>query len=179
MELVIKRKNCFFEGISSMLRKKGDNVVYEEEKVYGGRLTGDVKTEFTRMLEDVDAKSHTLIITDPYFLSCNTPDIIDFFLSTIIGIAPKEICVLCPQKNICPSTLHFFTSILKDKGICLIQRNCSAFHDRFWIIKESGRGFILGTSLNGILGKRIFYVNAIDDADVSDIFAFLTSENLI
>lgn len=47
------------------------------------------------------------------------------------------------------------------------------FHDRFWISKKK-KGFVVGTSLNGI-GNKICLIDMLDESDVNELLKLLNS----
>ena len=57
-------------------------------------------------------------------------------------------------------------------------KTSDAFHDRFWIDPLAAKGFITGTSLNG-LGKRYALVDHLQQTDAADVIAALRNEGLL
>jgi hypothetical protein len=63
-------------------------------------------------------------------------------------------------------------------GLSVAHRTSNTFHDRFWIDPISTKGFLCGTSLNG-LGKRYALVDHLEPTDAADVLTALRNESLL
>lgn len=179
MELVLRNPRGFIETINRLTHKKEENIYYEEEKIGGARISGDVKSDFIDMLQRIGADGKTLIITDPYLLTCRQPDdILNFLIELIQGVNPSEVIVVTPEKNTCPRSYEYVKEELAKSDIEFEHKPCNEFHDRFWVVIEGG-GVVMGTSFNGMLGRHVFYLNMLSSEDVNIIIGFLKSERII
>lgn len=126
-----------------------------------------------KYIDNCIALNSTLYITDPYLFpnnyDCDYPnlliDLLSYTKSNVIKIIThsnynKDLFDATKIKiNKCGKEIQLFTS--------------KQFHDRFWITDKT-RGFVMGTSLNGI-GKKISCINELNSVDVMEIYREIQS----
>jgi len=123
-----------------------------------------------------------LVIVDPYFFAnCEVayPQLVEQVLQPVLGGLRNLTIVTLPSK-VNAVTSSGITNLLNASAphLSLVHKTSNAFHDRFWINPVSGRGFITGTSLNG-LGRRYALVDHLQSSDAAEVLAVLRSEGLL
>lgn len=121
-----------------------------------------------------------LIITDPYFYA-NSDNLCETFKEIVSPIKDQleSIYIVCNRK-ISDTSIeqinHQLTQEINPR-ISITFKKSEHFHDRFWINPENNRGFVVGTSINGI-GRKICLIEKISEQDSLDILQHLRNEGL-
>ncbi len=136
----------------------------------------DIKNIFSNFLKKIEIEDEFIII-DPYFYpnSCNEAD----YLSLIKDIFGNFIPSI---KNLTIITSIKFNDIIKGKienelkkinnSINIIHKTNDDWHDRYWISSKNKKGFMVGTSMNGI-GKRHALIDYLTTDDIEEILSNL------
>ncbi|WP_422658929.1 hypothetical protein ACK8P5_25280 [Paenibacillus sp. EC2-1] len=166
------------------------NVAYTHEQAIeamfkSGMLTGELlleevlwrcmsedekKQKILEYVSKIDADGNTLFIIDGYFFpkECKYDrqyfELINYVLSNSNA---KSIKILT-YSNYNEKLYNELKSSLDSIGIAISLVTTDDFHDRFWISSEAKKGFILGTSLNG-LGKKICLIDFLKEDDVIEL----------
>ncbi|MCH8686089.1 hypothetical protein [Pedomonas mirosovicensis] len=112
-----------------------------------------------------------ILIIDPYFYaSSSSVNVADLF-KNLLGHASSEleevIFVTNGKKVDARADIHAAVKALVPD--CEITEFVTDdFHDRYWIDPDSDKGFVMGTSLNG-LGRKVALVDRLQGSDVVDI----------
>lgn len=170
MEIVLRQQKLITNIISSMCRKKGDNLFYEEGVIDRGAALptalGKIRAELPQM-----ADGCKLYIFDKYFtrVKCKHAEYYArAFHAWSETMKLSEIEIVTVLQDNC------FERILCDlfqKGISIrYDPIISKIHDRFWLFKNGEKyiGLFVGTSLNG-LGKQICITSKLSDDDCSEL----------
>lgn len=122
--------------------------------------------------------SDRVIIIDPYFYASEKNSLVSvaelFFklIQPVVGDV-KTIYVVSKffDKNRVDE-LNKEIEFLCKKSSFIVNFFTNSFHDRFWLNPKNNRGFVVGTSLNGI-GKKICLVGKIEEKDVCELINLL------
>lgn len=121
--------------------------------------------KFVEYIEKIDGIGGELLIIDPYLFPRKSDNTYPGMLAQILNKADcKRVTVVTDKKNLDEHLLEKVRQSTKSK-IDLVYS--SDFHDRFWIVNEE-KGFVCGTSLNGV-GGRISSILYLDEDDVKYI----------
>jgi hypothetical protein len=123
-----------------------------------------------------------LVIVDPYFLApakdMSYTQVVENVLSEAANTL-KELHLVTNKKVDANVYSDIQSRLLGlNSNLHIINKTSDSFHDRFWINPDSGKGFLTGTSLNG-LGKRYAVIDHLADADVQSILSALVAEALL
>lgn len=126
-----------------------------------------------RTLEGLYARGNTVLVTDNFLFKPEHDNQYEIDLKAILkSLFAKEIIHYGESSKINQKMFDNVKEHLKKYGTTLIHKDIRDIHDRFWITKETNRGLVIGTSLNGI-GKKLFYYNKIEDEDVVEVLNYL------
>lgn len=129
-------------------------------------LTDEEKID--KMLEYIERVSETdkgeLIIIDPYLFRTPKENEETILESILLRCNYEKIIAVVENANTNKSFVQHISNKLNGK---LEVKYSDEFHDRFWICNRT-RGFLTGTSLNG-LGKKYCSIQEIDNDDVDEI----------
>lgn len=145
---------------------------YLTEEVLGVGKKEPLEEKIGDYVNGLEVGNRTLYITDPYLFPEKCNDSYQKLLSRVLTKSgAKDIIAYSPC--IYNTTLfNTLVSSLKSKDISLKHKMNKQFHDRFWICPESKKGFVIGTSLNGI-SKKVAYINNLEDEDIDEILKLL------
>ena len=122
-------------------------------------------TKFLEYIKNIGGINGDILIIDPYIFCKNADDDYKELLKKILlNSQYNSLKVVTSQKNYCSS---FLKKIKSSVGNNIRVFFSDKFHDRFWIANEN-KGFISGTSLNGV-GKRYSIITLMEENDVSEI----------
>lgn len=184
MELEFKR---FLNSINVDLQSVRANIDYDvvSEKVMGGMLClteevvipgniTNIEAMIYIYIDNLCAKNDVVYITDPYLYYNNvSSDYKDMLVRLLNRTAAKEIVSVMPNNR--------NNSIYQDiknrtNGIRHTFKVCNDCHDRFWISEKSQKGFVMGTSLNGV-GSKICRLDMLKQDEVNILLAELKRLN--
>lgn len=129
----------------------------------------DVYSDFEEQFRRIDCDSKTLIITDPYLFKVDGAT-----QNMLINILNKSKASNIIFYYVAEGNRIDIESTLKANGINVTSIKTSDFHDRLWLCKETNKGFISGTSFNGI-GNKISVIVPLPYNDVTTLLASLPS----
>lgn len=161
-------------GLSSLLNRG----LFEEAVVKKGEDQSAIVNWLHIFLDSIEITTE-LVIVDPYFLASGSDaTLIQSALSPILPTLQKITLVTLPNQvnQDVLSTLR--SSLSSNANFQINHQTCNDFHDRFWINPLNKKGFLSGTSLNG-LGKRYAIIDRLQDSDTEEIIDVLTQENLL
>lgn len=125
-------------------------------------------------LEKLYANGNTVVVTDNYLFKPTNDSQYEHDLKLILkSLSASKVIHYGEDKNINKKLFNSVKEYLKQNETILTHKNLSDFHDRFWITKETNKGVVIGTSLNGI-GKKIFYYNEIKDEESVEVLRYLS-----
>lgn len=165
-------------GLSAYLRRGP----LFEEVVPRGASADDVRYLLQSYVQQLRVEDE-LIIIDPYLFAPATdpsyPDLLVGILRPILS-SLKVLKVVTRADKSDPHLVATIRSKLAvhNPQIQLIHTTTQSFHDRFWINPATKKGFLVGSSLNG-LGKKYALVDHLSEADIRDILAAASAENVI
>lgn len=117
---------------------------------------------------------NTLIITDPYLFPRNFDSSYENMIKNILAFSKSsKIIVYIPQNKLNQELFNNVANHLLTFDINLCHRDRNDFHDRFWICVESKKGFIMGTSLNGV-SRKIFRLDNLYECEVEIVLKELS-----
>lgn len=123
-----------------------------------------------------------LIIVDPYFFNAADEEYWKFieliFEPFIEKLKTLRIVTLPGKVNNQTKTQIIDRLKKKNPEVSIEHTTSQSFHDRFWINGINKKGFLTGTSLNG-LGKKYALVDYLEPIDVEEIVLALSKESLI
>lgn len=158
---------------------------YIIEKLYGGLLyitedvlvpsnTTDFEAYIIAYVGKICMSDSTLIITDPYlFPKSSDSDYENEIKNILLNSHAKKIIAYIPQKKLNSSLFNNVVTYLRANKIELQYKDKDNFHDRFWICKENRKGFVMGTSLNGI-GRKISRIDLLAEDEVNIVLSELS-----
>ena len=163
--------NCYAslpESMEDMIRRSSQElgIVIENRELLTQRQNETEKLNIMkRYLDDCVGQDSTLYITDSYILS----DEQAYDTLLILLKHCKAIRIMFIVKKF---EHAIFTKLNKDMG--QIKKEISVFksdkfHDRFWFTRKQ-RGFVIGTSLNGI-GNRISLITKLSATDYAQLLS--------
>jgi hypothetical protein len=120
----------------------------------------------SKYLKEIEAENGDLIIIDPYLFPEKFDDsYTDFIAGVLNSVKLSTIQFITVERNHNESLYNN----VKDNCNCKNIKICFTddYHDRLWIANKN-KGFIMGTSLNGI-GKKISLIDFIREEDLRDI----------
>lgn len=156
------------EDIEQFSQQQGTELLLEEILMIN--MNDEEKIEkILKYIEEIGGKKGEMLIIDPYIFPRN---ITEEYKNMLMSIFRKgefnKLSIVTDSSNYNESLFNEIENFLGSK----IQINFSSeFHDRFWIANEN-KGFILGTSLNGI-GKKYSSINLLDEEDVKEIMGLV------
>jgi hypothetical protein len=154
-----------------------------EAIVAPGAARNDVQ-ELVKSYVDGLGIDQDLLIIDPYFFAPTEDsyyaDLLAEVLSPVLAALRTLRVVTLPGKKADQSLIQTIKARLQRENatLQLLHSTSKSFHDRFWINQAAGKGFLTGTSLNG-LGKRYALVDHLNEVDVKAIVTAAESEGHI
>ena len=165
-------------GLSALLRREP----LMEALVAPGTTSSAIQSLLQAFLSALTVTTD-LVIVDPYFFAptkdTGYPALIEQVLHPILPTLHTLTVITLPNK-VDAGLITNVTSALAAQApnLSVIHKTTQTFHDRFWIDPISTKGFICGSSLNG-LGKRYALIDNLLPPDVADVIAALKSESLL
>lgn len=153
------------------VKKYNNNNIFvsiNEEILWKNMNDNDKCTKIMEYLNKILVNGDELLVIDPYIFSNSG----ESYKNKLINIFNKS-----NYRNITVITNFYNTD---KEFLKYIQENVPRlkqikytkdFHDRFWIA-DNKKGFVLGTSLNGI-GKKYCLIDYLDNDDVSEIVSIV------
>ncbi|MDI4649582.1 hypothetical protein [Cohnella hashimotonis] len=141
-----------------------------EEVLWKFMTEDEKKHKILEYVSRIDAVGNTLFIIDVYFFPKEGRydrqyfELINYVLSNSNAKTVKTVTYSSYNEALYSELKSNLTSL----GIALSVATTDDFHDRFWISSEAKKGFILGTSLNG-LGKKICLIDFLKEDDVIEL----------
>ncbi len=132
-----------------------------EEVVMPGDIT-DMEAFLYPYIDKLQSNGHTLVLTDPYLYGSAESDYLDLVKKLFIRSGASEI------KSFMPSKRNNATYQTIDRSLGNVTFTFCPYtdcHDRFWICPETKKGFVMGTSLNG-LGARIGRIDMLREDEI-------------
>ncbi|EJT6663994.1 hypothetical protein C4D51_09360 [Clostridium perfringens] len=144
---------------------KNQSILNEEILVKDSTI--DCEKKIMEYVSEMNLKDKKLIITDPYIFPKNKDKNYEQLIKNILlRSKAKEIVVNIPNSKIDKDLFDSIKSYLDDNNINLILKNKENFHDRFWVCSDNKKGFVMGTSLNGI-GRKICRIDNLNEEEVN------------
>ena len=165
-------------GLSALLRREP----LMEALVAPGTTSSAIQSLLQAFLSALRVTTD-LVIVDPYFFASTTdagyPALIEQVLHQILPTLHTLTVITLPNKvNVALVTNVTSALAAQAPNLSVVHKTTQTFHDRFWIDPVSAKGFICGSSLNG-LGKRYALVDNLQPSDVADVIAALKRESLL
>ena len=165
-------------GLSALLRREP----LMEALVAPGTTSSAIQSLLQAFLSALRVTTD-LVIVDPYFFASTTdagyPALIGQVLHQILPTLHTLTVITLPNKvNVALVTNVTSALAAQAPNLSVVHKTTQTFHDRFWIDPVSTKGFICGSSLNG-LGKRYALVDNLQPSDVADVIAALKRESLL
>ncbi|CUW48567.1 hypothetical protein [Novacetimonas hansenii] len=130
----------------------------------------NVESIVSRYVEHLNG-SKTIMIVDPYlYANSKQIDTVGMFsklLQKASSCLERVVFVTNGQKTDNKTSMHSAVRSLVP-NCRMVDYSSDDIHDRFWIGVDTGKGIVMGTSLNG-LGRKIALVDKLQDYDVSSI----------
>ena len=166
------------DGLSALLRREP----LMEALVAPGTTSSAIQSLLQAFLSALRVTTD-LVIVDPYFFASTTdagyPALIGQVLHQILPTLHTLTVITLPNKvNVALVTNVTSALAAQAPNLSVVHKTTQTFHDRFWIDPVSTKGFICGSSLNG-LGKRYALVDNLQPSDVADVIAALKRESLL
>ena len=156
------------------LHKNSQKLEILNEEVLWQNMTDSEKViKFNEYLLKIGSTNGDLLIIDPYLFTKTKDSSYVNLLSNILNSASAKSITVITDKAKCSQKIVDEVQLMVRVNIKFIYAD--NWHDRFWISNRK-KGFVLGTSLNGI-GKRISLINYLSDSDVQDIMKEVNIEN--
>ena len=140
-------------------------------------LTDDARKELIEYMKKLDAKGKTVVTTDPYLLYTDTPGY-NQFISDLFEILHAKEIIYATKKHVKPNTETELTQLLQSMQCAYSRKTPKREHDRFWICLESGKGFTIGVSINGI-EKNYFRISELEPEEIQKLKQILVQETVL
>lgn len=175
-----KNTNLIVEEIKARLdyefitEKLYHNLLYLTEDVLVPNNATDFEAYIITYVSNIYTSNNTLVITDPYLFPKNSDlDYEKEIKNILLNSHAKEIIAYVPINKLNTSLFNSVVTYLSANNIKLRHIDKDNFHDRFWICKENRKGFVMGTSLNGI-GRKISWVDLLYEYEVDVVLSELS-----
>ena len=171
-ELVLNPVRNVFEVLIGHLKRKGENVYYEEGVIRQGAAFPTALQAIEKEKGKIEAGS-CLTIVDPYFTTpddLKTQNTVKPFLNWVKKKNFHHVLIYTDAWCSC------FAKELLNSSICSICPIDNCIHDRFWIFNEKGTytTLMVGTSLSGF-GKKYFVVQKLSEDNQKELLHDLWS----
>jgi hypothetical protein len=165
-------------GLTSYLRRE----MIEEAIVPPKQPRNQVEELVKRFIQEINVTDE-LIVVDPYFFAATRdaayPSLIESVLQPVLPTLTNiDIVTLAGKVDSTVKTAIIGKLTARNKTTTISHVTSNAFHDRFWINPQAMKGFVMGTSLNG-LGKRYALLDHLQQSDVKEVIDALAKESLI
>ena len=165
-------------GLSALLRREP----LMEALVAPGTTSSAIQSLLQGFL-GVLAVTTDLVIVDPYFFAptkdTGYPALIGQVLLPVLPTLRMLTVITLPNKVDTALVTNIKSALTANApSLNVVHKTNGTFHDRFWINPISSRGFICGSSLNG-LGKRYALVDHLQPSDATDVITALKNERLL
>ena len=140
-------------------------------------LTDNVREELKEYMKKLDAKGKTVVTTDPYLLCTDTPDYNQLVKDLFVILQAKEV-ILATKRNVKANTEAALNQVLQSLQCAYTRKTPTREHDRFWICLESGKGFTIGVSINGV-EKNYYRISELESEEVQKLKQILVRENVL
>lgn len=144
--------------------------ILHESVLYRNLSDQEIAETIIRHSSDLDGINTDVIIIDPYLLNSKSKKYRELLFSILKALSATSIKLVIGNdydEKLKDDLKRSFTNIE-------IQHS-NKFHDRFWIFNKQ-KGFLLGTSLNGI-GKKYSLLMALEKEDIDEICALVSTLN--
>lgn len=152
--------------INGNITDNNEPEIIHEELLYKNMCDTTKVEKILKYINDIRVEGEELIIIDPY-LFVKPDGGYDKFLTSILKACKckfKKISVFIKQNN---TNQVFLKKVKEVIGDYFQEYYTDEFHDRFWI-GDRKKGFIMGTSMNGI-GKKYSIIQKLEESDVVEI----------
>lgn len=169
----LEKLNSKYFGGQLDLNRKGKRLELINESIAKPSDISDIASFMINTLGGLSARGNTVVVTDDYLFKPKNDNQYEINLKAILkSLSAKEVIHYGEGSKINQQLFNNVKKFLKKNGTTLTHKDISDFHDRFWIIKETNRGVLIGTSLNGV-GKKLFYYNEIENIDAVEVLSYL------
>lgn len=146
-----------------------NNLAPVNEEILCKNMNDDEKcTKIMEYLNKILVNGDELLVIDPYIFSNSDESYENMLINIFNKSNYRNITVITNFYN----TDKEFLKYIQENVPRLKQiKYTKDFHDRFWIA-DNKKGFVLGTSLNGV-GKKYYYIDYLDNDDVSEIVSIV------
>jgi hypothetical protein len=165
-------------GLSALMRRE----TLTEALVAPGTTSSTIELLLQGFLKALSV-GNELVIVDPYFFAKTTdasyPNLIQNVLLPVLPRLRTLTVITLPNKvdtALVANISHALT--LHAPNLSVFHKTTTTFHDRFWINPVSSKGFICGSSLNG-LGKKYALVDHLQQSDAKDVINALRKQGLL
>ena len=146
-----------------------NNLAPVNEEILWKNMNDDEKcTKIMEYLNKILVNGDELLVIDPYIFSNSDESYENMLINIFNKSNYRNITVITNFYNTDKEFLKYIQeNVPRLKKI----KYTKDFHDRFWIA-DNKKGFVLGTSLNGV-GKKYCYIDYLDNDDVSEIVSIV------
>lgn len=146
-----------------------NNLAPVNEEILCKNMNDDEKcTKIMEYLNKILVNGDELLVIDPYIFSNSDESYENMLINIFNKSNYRNITVITNFYN----TDKEFLKYIQENVPRLKQiKYTKDFHDRFWIA-DNKKGFVLGTSLNGV-GKKYCHIDYLDNDDVSEIVSIV------
>ncbi|MBV4439316.1 hypothetical protein [Clostridium tyrobutyricum] len=124
-----------------------------------------------KYLYGIGAKNNDLLIIDSYFFPKKVDSEYKKLIKQVLRKSKAKSIKIITHPEYNKDLFNDINKAINDINIKVIPS--TEFHDRFWIVETNNKGFVLGTSLNGIGGRKICIIQYLEDKDVKEILDYL------
>lgn len=164
-------KLCLYCGITDKEIEKcfnnADITVLQEEVLWKNMSDSDKLQKILDYVNKIRKDKKEIIITDPYLFNNSNKVPYNQLLEQILTKSQlKKITIITNNKNVNRKLLNYIKNAVNNVNITFKVYHSEEIHDRFWIGDD--KGFIMGTSLNGV-GSKFSVIQMLNDDDVKDL----------
>ncbi|WP_059053646.1 hypothetical protein [Paenibacillus senegalimassiliensis] len=155
------------QEIESYVKQQNFEIVLEE--ILWMNMNQEEKiNKFSDYLINIESEQNELIVIDSYFFPPNyNEDYLEMILKIVEKSKARIVKVITSNRRN-RSLESIFIGRIRGLGMNLDIKYSEKFHDRFWITDQY-KGFITGTSLNGV-GRKISSINYLEREDIEALF---------
>lgn len=172
LNLILKDDNIYLAQYNATLEifENGipeNYIILQEELLFQNMTLEEKKKKIDDYISKINLSNEDIIvIIDPYLFPKNSTDeYVDYLIDSLNRLNFSKLIIITNNKSFDVSTFENVKSQLYSENISIYFSD--NYHDRFWI-SDCGKGFTIGTSLNGV-GKKISRISFLEDDEVIEL----------
>lgn len=172
LNLILKDGNLYLAQYNATLEifENGlpkNHIILQEEILFQNMTLEEKKKKIDDYISKINVSNKDIIvIIDQYLFSKNSNDeYVNYLIDSLNNLNFSKLIIITNNKSFDESIFENVKSQLYSENISIYFSD--NYHDRFWI-SDCGKGFTIGTSLNGV-GKKISRISFLEDDEVIEL----------